>query len=240
MVRFVALALMALMVAVPSAGAAPIVIDNFATPDPFVTQTGGGLFNPSHSGTGIFGSATRDVSVTLPFGDTAAIGAAIPFGGSVGTLDAFSVFSGVSALTSSLTYTFPAPTDLSGAGISFVMAFVDEGQPAGPPGIVTDITINTATGTLTGVVPLLSSATPVTYTALYNTFSGSGDLTQVNSIVFTFNNGGTPQQGTDFIVTQIQVDPIPEPATLALWGVVGAAGAWYGRRRLGKKAPAEA
>lgn len=54
----------------------------------------------------------------------------------------------------------------------------------------------------------------------------------INSITVTFNDGN---QGGSFVLNGFganPVTPVPEPASLALWGVVGLVGAWYGRRKM--------
>ena len=209
-----------------SASAAPITIDSFETPaSPLLFIGPSGPPAGADSGAGVLGTRTLSSSTTLGLGDVVAIGN--------GT---FQVFTGTTSMESVLTYNGAGfPLDFSAdLGIVFDFLFLD----GGISNTTTDfeVTLNTSTGPLTGSVTVSDTAVPFSALLLFASFSGPGNLATVNSIVFGFNNGGSPQQGADFVLDELSVAAalVPEPASLALCGVAGMAALWSGRRRVRK------
>ena len=96
-----------------------------------------------------------------------------------------------------------------------------------------EVLVSTTTGLLTGSLSLTDNALPTTYTIPYSSFTGTGDLGSVNSISLRLNNNGNPQAGVDFILTQFAIaEAVPEPATLATFGLMGLFGGYAARRKL--------
>jgi hypothetical protein len=64
------------------------------------------------------------------------------------------------------------------------------------------------------------------------TFSNGGYDFSVSYFPMNFVNGS---ETYNVNVTATPIVPVPEPASLTLWGAVGLVGAWYGRRKLQRK-----
>lgn len=67
-----------------------------------------------------------------------------------------------------------------------------------------------------------------TLTLLHNTIPGINFASSVGTFTDTMNLHGDPHGNGNFQANF----PVPEPASLTLWGAVGLVGAWYGRRKM--------
>jgi hypothetical protein len=204
-----------------SVSAAPILIDNFATPNPQVQINGPGAVNLVHSGAGIFGTRTVTTSPNLAAGDTFRIGQGI-----------VNIQTGAtSSVQTNLSYAFATQNFSKDAGIILEFGALDAGT--GVTSAEIRAVLNTSTGNLSASVILFDSIVPVSGFLPFNTFTGPGNLSNVTGAQFFLNDTGTPNPGTDFELRSIRVTDtgIPEPGSLAVWGLLGAAGVWYGRRR---------
>jgi hypothetical protein len=102
------------------------------------------------------------------------------------------------------------------------------------PGLVVMATLSDGTNSFTQSSGALAAGAQTVSFPLSG-FTGV-DLSNVQSVKLVFDAANSQ----DFTLSGpggiIIVQEIPEPASLALWGVIGIAGAWYTRRRLTKKA----
>jgi hypothetical protein len=251
MVRFVALALMALMVAVPSAGAAPI-IDDFTTTTflgPTVIVIPPPVLVPGLQVSNMFPGPTTvvDNPATNTTGGvrTATLG---PYSGPANLTDSVSITidSGVLNFnsTTGASATLVLLYDANSAGLnedftgyqSLTLSVLNFDFAFGNPLPITLTLTDTGSNSFSSTINVNSGgAQPIDF-PLAAFQSGGVNLSSIQSVELTF----TGNTAHNFTIDAIQLTAIPEPATLALWGVVGAAGAWYGRRRLSKKAPANA
>lgn len=224
--RLIASLVVALSLGGASVSAAPVTIDTFDTPASAQTFIGPtGAINTSHSGTGILGTRTLTTSGALALGDVFSIGAG-----------AFSAFTGTSAIETSLAYSSFGTQNFSGdLGINFHFSFLDAGVSATSTEV--DVVLTTSTGTLTGSITLADSATAFSATLLFSSFTGPGSLSSVTGITVIFNNGGTPNQGTDFVLDGLSVTSnVPEPMSVALFGLTALSAVFVVRRK--KQVPA--
>ncbi|MCS6977505.1 MAG: PEP-CTERM sorting domain-containing protein, partial [Gemmatales bacterium] len=141
-----------------------------------------------------------------------------------GSLGQLSMFTGTSSVQATLTYTFPAPVSFAGfAGIEMDVDYYNVGTPPPDEWLVQ---IVTGSGTLTSTLnilppgaPFFGPSFPSTLFFPFSGFTGTGDLTNVTGVNIIINNGGSPNQGTDFVINEIRLPIVPEPGTLALFGV---------------------
>lgn len=246
MSRLIACAMLALaLLATPNVGAAPIVIDTFDSPNPGAVlppPTGPGALRTNDAGSGILGQ--RDFSAggsgLVNFGDGARIGTATgsPFSGQ-GILDL--AWGSASTFSITLNYDNFGTLALSPADqLQLQVLAYNNGSVT----TQNTFTITTVGGTLTSGPVTFPNVNPGPQTfsfplSSFTPASGSPNLSQVTGISLTFNTNGSA--GPDITLDGIQVAPVPEPTTIALWSVIGLAGAWYARRRLLKaREPVEA
>ncbi|MCS6977738.1 MAG: PEP-CTERM sorting domain-containing protein [Gemmatales bacterium] len=209
------------------AEATPLIIDTFNSPTPGHVASGpippsipGDPFPQTFGpdlGIGAFG-ATRTVSFTGTSSGGAIMGLGDTFALNVtGSLGQLSMFTGTSQVEATLTYTFPSPVSFAGfAGIEMDVAFYDEGLGGSDDWL---IQIVTGSGTLTYLLSPAPFGTNFTLFFPFSLFSGTGDLSNVSSLIISINNGGSPGAGTDFVINEIRLPIVPEPGTLALFGV---------------------
>jgi hypothetical protein len=223
-----ALALIAAACWSPNANAAPILLDDFST--------AGFTANPVASGTlqtqGVLGSP-RTVIVGAP---------GLQNGGDfIGVLTGPKQFSSQSAansaFTTTLSYTF-APLTLSTAsnlGLGFVSI---DGGSTDPTHLSALLQVNTTSGTLSETLSFPSGNSLQNFLIPFAALTGSGDLSHTTGITLTFNTAvGGPSPGADFILsgdTGIHIfdNPVPEPASLATFGLIGLVSVVVVRRKL--------
>lgn len=225
---FACVALAVMLIAVPNAGAAPLVVDTFETPGTASTVINGSPANgsfPATSGTGILG--TRVVSYNMVPAGNFGFGEGISVGGGSLILATQS-----SAVEVGLSYSSFGSIDVSSytsLDLIFIPVF-----DLGVGSFDIEVTLTTGSGTLSTTLVPPSGIAPGggVLSIPLASLLGTGDLSDVTGIDILLNDGGTPSPAADFTITQIEfANPIPEPTTLALWGAIGAAGLWYGRRR---------
>jgi hypothetical protein len=240
-------ALTAAALVLPTTARADLVIDTFSLPNPSAQYFGPVSANPFSnavvSPTVLGGS--RSYTATQVMGATFALGNAGAIGTDAALLSAdkgaLQFFSGTIPVEGVLKYPAMgsfAPTDLTGFGDSFQFDFQFTDGGIGPGAgelLETKIEVFTTGGTLTTLANFADSVGPVSFVVPFASFSGTGSFTSVTGLQITLND---PDPQTDFQLDQISV-PIPEPASLVVWGLLGAGAVWYGRRRL-KSKPAAA
>lgn len=219
---------------------ADYVLDGFDNPSP------GQIYQISLlNGTGPYTSPTTAVSAgvartvevsvsTTPVNFNSVSGT---IGGGVFTMDS----DNSSAATSRITYALSgSAANLTGAtGVELGFLNLDPGTTAGggaATSMPVTIEIMTATGTLTGTTLIDGSGVPFSKSIDFSSLSGTGDLSQVNSITFTMNGGSPSQKAVDFALDSITVKTVPAPpaALLAGFGVL----ALLGRARFTRKSAA--
>ncbi len=224
---------------------ADLLIDSFSSPSPAVrfdddpvTPANPALLTSTHSsilGTRVLGT---NVDLGTP-GDVIRIGypdTSSPFsaGAPQGTLR---VSSGSTSLTTTLTYTFSAQ-DFAAAGdsLDFAFNFVDDGPFHNEVSLKdSDGDVATVEFTLTA---FSSSSTPKVVVLPLTNFTatnGNVDLNSITEVQVKLNNS-TPQEGADFILSNIGITAVPEPATFLLWGLFGGAGIGLGFVRRKRRA----
>jgi len=127
-------------------------------------------------------------------------------------------------------------------GFQFDFLTVNSGKMSND--VAVTITVGTTGGSLSfsGAIP--ESVNPSSFVVPFTAFTGgpATNFTSVTSISITLNSDNA--NNTDLTLDTISIQatpptpPIPEPASLATWGLLGLAGAWYGRRRLRRQQPA--
>lgn len=239
MLRLIASAMLVmLMLAVPNAGAAPIVFDNFSDPAAGQTVNSGSLTGSfaSVTGPGIFNSGTRDLSYTgvnaatgdtwrTLFGEILSVNGGLPGRLGLATFD--------SAVEIILKYTAFGTLDAS--GFTTLDLVFDTVFDNGASDFDINIVLTTGSGLLSGTFTAPGSFVPSggTLSIPLSTLTGPGSLSSITQIDIRLNDSGSPSSSADFALDTIQfANPVPEPATLALWGTVTLGGLWYGRRRL--------
>ncbi len=96
------------------------------------------------------------------------------------------------------------------------------------PGVEMDITITVTDNNSSDTQAFQVPEGPNVFFAPFSAFSGI-DFTQVESVEVIFNS--SLETGVDFTLGNFGVFFIPEPLSIAAWGVVGVAGIWITRRR---------
>lgn len=198
-------------------------IDGFDVPNPGrIYQIALLDGNPYNSPTDVVSpGVTRDIRVEVsspvPPNFNSASGT---IGGGTFTMDT----DNASAATSTIRFTLTgAASNLSGAtGVNLAFLNLDTGNGNVTP-VPISVSIATATGTLTRDSAISGSTAPFTASFAIGSFSGSGDLSQVNSITIVLN-GTNSQKAVDFALDEVSltptvVPPIPAPPGLLLAGV---------------------
>jgi hypothetical protein len=235
--RIFVASLFALLGVTAHAWCTPVILDDFSLPpSPGHFVNSGSLTGsfPSVPGVGTFG-ATRNLSYT---GTNPGTGNTW-----VTNFEALGVNSGsfpgqlafatqTSAVEVTLNYSSFGILDLTGFGsIDFVFNPVfDPG--VGPPFII-EVVLTTTSGTLTtsGLPVPLPPAGGI-FSIPFSGFSGPGSLSAVTGITIALNNGGSPSTAADFVLDEIRFSIIPEPGTMALFGLglLGVVGVTLRRR----------
>jgi hypothetical protein len=207
-----------------SVSAAPIVLDDF--------QNNPGTWNPVTAPGVLQNNADRTLTLGVPGlqngGDFLGVG-----GGQ------FSFQSNtISTYSASLEYSF-GPVALSGANnLALDFLSIDAGST-----LVTDLSVLmeviTSTGTLSQAFLLPEGNFPQSFLLSFAGLAGAGDLASTIGLRLTFNN--VNDAGVDFILTgddgvRITNGEIPEPATLATFGLMGLVGGIVARRKLKARA----
>jgi hypothetical protein len=229
-----------------TASAAPILIDNFNTPAGGQATTAGTPRTGAFPSTvlGANGVGTRTISYAGAGNFTAAEGVFVnsPGASLLGTLEMGTVGGAVS--TSSTYSAFVGPLDLTTISPNFFdidFHLADNG--AAPTAFQLTIEATTATGTLSKTfnvnnVPFNALATTLSF-QMDNTWTGPGSFASVNGLKFTFN--ASQLNAADFIVGEIRArdgrippvgNPVPEPVSLAVFGLLTLAGGAVARRKM--------
>lgn len=154
----------------------------------------------------------------------------------------------------------PTPTSFTSGSSSISIAGATGSNDAGFPGganiTIMTITLNGSGFIADGFSQSISFALTIDGHSIPFTGKITGSLDGLTSSItldssispsspITFNLGGYAytvsypapsllNQGANDFKVNVQATPlaVPEPASLALWGVVGLVGAWYGRRKM--------
>lgn len=242
----IALALMAFAAFSSTLPAGPLIIDTFESPTPAAFYSFGSANPFSNTVTGAPGvlGGSRNYTATQVSGATFSLGTAGAIGtdASLGSADkgAVQFFSGSVAVEGILRYpatgTFGSPQNFLATGdrFEFDFQFVDGGIGLGAGELLeTLIEVTTTTGTRTLLVNFKDSVGPVSYSVPFSSFGGSGSFASVTSLKVTLND---PDPQTDFQLNKLSVAEVPEPASVAVFGVILIGGAFYGWRRRNRTA----
>jgi len=225
--------LSSLVAVVLLASAAPvkadIILDNFQNGTNKTADVGG--TNPNgDSQTGLSGvlGGSRDTSV---FASTGVTGATAQLLISTGVLQ-LNTGTGVAGVFS-LTYPNVAPLDLSTA-IAFIFD-ISANDNGGT--FVLDITDGTNTGSSTLLAGPLGSTTGDGVTGPQSiAIAGNPDFSGVNlgavtGITLNFTGDDSTDLEIGPLGFRITTQVIPEPASMAVWGLLGLSVTWYARRK---------
>ncbi len=204
----------------PAAARADFVLDTFANPSPgqeyLVARDNASPYTSSTTTVSAGVSRSIQVTVVSPnppnFNSVSGI-----IGNGAFTMDS----ANDGAVTAQISYALSGSAgNLAGAG-ALELAFknVNPGNDGtvGPP-ITIDIV--TATGTLTTTTTIPGSTIPYSQSFAFGSFTGTGDLSQVNTIRITINGGASPQTAVDFAMDEIRVrTAVPAPPALVLAGI---------------------
>lgn len=228
-----ALALLALVAASTPASAAVINLDNFTTAMSGVDAVAPGVLtatgNSKTSG-GNVGTHLGTRTVTLSENNVISANSQITGNFLLG----MSTGSGITSATTTLLYNAFGNLNLTANnGISLNVSFFNAGTPAVNPTVTATLTDNGGDRVL-GPIAFNSTG------ALFIPF-GAVDRDVVTAIKLVFNL----QNGTDVTIDAkngviITETPVPEPMTLAAFGVMTLVGGVYGRRKLKARAVAQA
>jgi hypothetical protein len=230
-----------------AASAAPILIDNLNVPAGGQATTFGtprtGAFPSTILGANGVGTRTISYAGAGNFSGAEGVFVNSPSATMMGTLEMGTVGG---AVATSATYTaFPQNLDLSQAGNFFDLDFhlVDNG--ASIPAFAVTIEATTASGNLTKTfniadIPFNLTATTLSF-GIDNTWTGPGTFANVSGLKFTLNSGQL--NAADFILGEIRTrdgafrrpENVPEPASLAVFGLLTLAGGAFARRRGARK-----
>lgn len=207
-----------------SASAAPMLIDDFSsTVAPFssgsqVTNLGGGVTRTITINGSALGLSAVSVNSTVP-----------------NALDSFA--SSLSAFSTVLQYDFAAqnflPTD------SILLPFLASNGGTGATTLDLKVELLGGPGGSLNFA-IADNASPFNLPISFGAF-GPGPFNGITGIRFTFNQDLT--NATDFTLggdggIRITGDPVPEPATLATFGLMGLVGGFVARRKLARAATA--
>ena len=214
--------------ALPTLARAEYIVDNFTAPGGTttfaVTNTPPNPWTQSDSISG----ANRTVSVLSTPGFSS--GGVSGFLGQDPDTSAhgLGVFAGRATARTTLDYTFTSPMDFStipNAGV--VLTFADSDMNT-PFTVTLGDGLNTATGTA------FTGGTPGTYYVAFDDLTGTVDFTSIDTLQVVINSNPGALPGTDYVLTEVKIAPVPAPAGLVL-GLVAlpVAGLWRLRRRNG-------
>lgn len=199
---------------------ADVVIDSFDTVNPwntFNTPTMPGVIQGPLSGTGILGNRTLSTSAGLNNGgDFIGIGTA-DFG-SLSGQGIFDVALNASTATSvTLRYDSFGTLDVSGlAGIGLDILAYNNGS------VTTEsiVTLETTSGNLVSSPQVFPNIAPGVQMFLipFADFTGLGSLTGVTAVIIQFNSNNS--SGSDITLDGVRFASVPEPASLAAWGLM--------------------
>ena len=214
-----------------NASAAPIVLDAFtAAPGSWSTGTAPGVLQSQ----GVAGSP-RTLTLNPP--GLANGGDFLGVGGGQFSFQSNSSSTYSAALSYDLGASLPfQTTDF----LKFQFLSLDGGSGLTDK-ISTELKVFTDTGTLTKNI-LFTEGT-FNYNIDFNGLSGAGNLSGTTGIQLTFNN--INDQGVDFVLGGngliiIRENPVPEPATLATFGLMGLVGGFAARRKMKARAATQA
>jgi hypothetical protein len=220
-----------------SAARADIEIDTFNQPDPVVQYAIGPDPNPFVLVTNLGGGLTRSITLTV----TSAVGTNSLVGqvGGAGPIPTGNMFTAsfdvASSGTVGIVYAYTSSQNFDPNGFPGSLTFRAAGDNGFGSDIPLTVTINTAAGDLTfnGFLPLTATVTDLDIP--FSSFTGTGDLTQVNGVTINMTGG----QAADLLIDSIGVRtpdqptvPAPPAALLAL-AALPALGAYraYKRRK---------
>jgi hypothetical protein len=226
-----------LAIAVLLVGLAPVHAQ-FVVLDTFDLPAGGQSVGTGQPKTGAFSSvtgvgflnATRDVSWdggTGNFGSGEIISINTP--ADPGVLFFATIQSSVEL---TLQYSSFGTADLSGyTGIELDFSLLDAAAVSGG-GFVIDVNLSTTSGNLTGTHTVTTAGPQVVFIP-FSSLSGPGSLSNVTQIVLKLNDGGTPNQSADFILSELRLPLVPEPGSRVLLGLgsLGVVGLALRRRK---------
>ena len=218
-----AVALAALLALGPatSAPAAPILIDDFSIP----TVAAGGVASGLPLTTSLGGGITRTITASGTFTDASTFQINVP-------ANTFTLNTATGqTITITMEYTLSTPISISAnSTIEFNVLSYD----LGPFNI--QLQLFSGMSTLYTQAVTLPPPSPSPGSAFVQ-FGPFGPLANVDKIVLTFNNSGTPRTDLDFRIGGdgggIRLnDDLPEPGTLASFALLGLLGGWIVRRRM--------
>lgn len=221
------------VVAIPTVARAEYIVDNFTTPDSnttfAITSAGTNPYTRSDTlSTGTSMERTRDLTITSnPVFSVGGVSGWVGpdpdgmFGNGLG------VFSGRSKATTTLGYTFANPTDFTGipnAGVVLTFADSDQNMPF-------MVTLgDTNGGTATGTAQTMGS--PGVYYIPFTELTGTVDFSQIDSLDVVINGNPGSLTGTDYVLTEVKIAPVPAPAGVVLGlAALPVVGLWRLRRR---------
>jgi hypothetical protein len=222
---------------VSSSKATTITFDSFSTPSPALVAPPGTLDLASGSPDGgLFSGWSRSSQYF------SAVGSAGNFS-SIGAGSFNTSANSSTAITTTLQYLFAGGFDLTGLD-TITLLFESLNPGTGATGLDILVELEDADGGIASAIlsPSGSGSPPPLILGL----TGSIDLTRIVAFRIEFNKDAT--LGTDFILTQIDLDgrggifgdpePVPEPASMVVFGVLALGGAFVARRKLAKKVAA--
>jgi len=218
---------------------ADYILDGFDNPNPgqiyqISLLNGNPYTSPT---TAVSSGVTRTIQVAVSSTPVNFNSVSGTIGGGSFSMDTDNVTKASSQITFALS---GAASNLSGAtGVSLGFLNLDAGNSATSIPVTVQVVTATGTRTFTGTIDESSGAFTKDFN--FSSFTGSGNLSQVNSIVLTLNGGSSSKVATDFALDSVSVkgpNPVPAPPALLLAGV--GALALIGRARLARRAPTAA
>ena len=200
--RRAAIAVAALVLGAAGQARADILIDAYSQPTPAQGYAIGPDANPTVITTDLGGGTTRSITLTVT---NPAVPGTNALTGSVGDGLFAASFNVFSSGTISIAYSFATALNfvpnVAAGGTPGSLQFLGAGDSGFAAEIPVSITVSTATGNLTGLtnLPLSSTFSPVDLPLAGLT--GTGDLTQVNSVTLDFTAG----QAADLIFDSLNV-----------------------------------
>lgn len=221
---FAALATAATLAA-PTAARAEYIVDNFNTPTQTfaITSAGTNPWTTPRSSSDWTGSATVTSTPTFTTGGVSGYLGADP-DGIMG--NGLGVFSGRATATATLQYSFTTPQDFStipGAGVVLRFADSDQNMPF-------TVTLGDGAGTATGTAT--TNGVPGVYYIPFTELTGTVDFSSIDTLQVVVNGNPGALSGTDFVLTEVKIAPVPAPAGVVLGlAALPGLGLWRLRRR---------